>query len=48
MGILIIRNGKIYLEFGQANDAGNNYQTYTNITQIQIDSFHGIFNSAFC
>lgn len=48
MGLLTIRNGKIYLGFGQANDAGNNYQTYTDISQIQIDGFHGIFNSAFC
>ena len=47
-GLLTIRNGKIYLEFGQANDAGNDYQTFTNITQIQLDSFHGLFNSAFC
>lgn len=48
MGILTIKNGKIYLGFGQANDAGDNYQTYTNISQIQIGGFHGIFNSAFC
>lgn len=48
MGLLTISNGKIYIEFGQANDTGNNYQTYTDISQIQIDGFHGIFNSAFC
>ena len=48
MGLLTIRKGKIYIEFGQANDTGNNYQTYTDISQIQIDGFHGIFNSAFC
>lgn len=48
MGLLTIKNGKIYIEFGQANDTGNNYQTYTDITQIQIGGFHGIFNSAFC
>lgn len=48
MGLLRILNGKLSIEFGQANDAGDNYQTYTNITQIQISAFHGIFNSAFC
>lgn len=47
-GFLIFQNGKIYLEFGQANDAGNGYQSYANITQIQMSAFHGILNSLFC
>lgn len=48
MGMLIFQNGKIYLEFGQANDNGNGYQSYANITQIQMSAFHGILNSQFC
>lgn len=48
MGRLEIKNGKIYINIGQINSNGDNYQTYTNVAQLQLDLFHAVFNSAFC
>lgn len=48
MGRLEIRNGKLYINIGQINSDGSNYQAYTNIAQLQLDLFHAVFNSDFC
>lgn len=47
-GILQIMNGKFRLQFGKANDAGNGYQSFSNISQIQMYGFHAILNTQFC
>lgn len=46
---LTITNKKLYLRFqNNGNSSGNNYQSYTNIDQIQLQPFQAVFNSEFC
>lgn len=47
-GLLLIMNGKFSLQFGKANNAGNDYQSFSNISQIQMFGFQAILNSQFC
>lgn len=47
-GNLKFANGKLYVGIGGVNSAGNNYQTFTNIDQIQIEQFHGVFSALMC
>ena len=41
-------DGKVQLRFGQIADNHTSYVNYTNISEIQIAPFHGVFNSEFC
>lgn len=47
-GQLKFMNGKLYIGIGGVNASGNNYQTFTNIDQIQIEQFHGVFSALMC
>lgn len=47
-GQILFSDGQVWIKFGQITDDHSNYQTFTNITEIQISSFHGIFASEFC
>ena len=47
-GLIQFSDGQVWIKFGQINDNHTNYQSYTNITEIQISSCHAIFNSEFC
>lgn len=40
-----ITNGKIYLRFCDINDSHNNYRSFTNISEIQLDRFCATFDS---
>ena len=40
-----ITNGKLYFRFCDTNDAHNNYRSFTNISEIQIDRFCATFDS---
>ena len=44
----MIQQGKVFLSFGDINDAGTNYRTFTSISQIQVDGFTGVFDSMIC
>ena len=48
IGLLIIKNGKLYIDIGQITADGSNYQSYTNLLQIQLECFHQVFYSGFC
>ena len=47
-GILIIRNGKIYISFAHVNASNNNYLSFTALNKIQVMPFSGTLDTMFC
>ena len=47
-GILIIRNGKIYISFAHVNASNNNYLSFTALNKIQVMPFSGALDTMFC
>lgn len=48
IGNIVFRDGKIYLQFSDINDSGNNYRSFTDISDIQISRFSNTFDSLYC
>lgn len=48
IGNIVFRNGKIYIQFSDINNSGNNYRSFTDITDIQISRFSNTFDSLYC
>lgn len=47
-GIIIFRNGKMYISFALVNNENNNYQDFVSLDEIQMLAFSGCLDTMFC
>ena len=47
-GNIVIRNGKLYIQFGDIRDDLNGYRVFTNISQLLVSGFSGTYDALYC